>query len=86
MVSMVAQCFSIAATQIYSDPPTYYRGNGFALGSAMVGFCTCVVLVLRLQHLNRQKKGAAESDANNRLRSLSVEQLGNDHPDFYYFI
>lgn len=86
MVSMVAQCFSIAATQIYSDPPTYHRGNGFALGSAIIGFFTCIVLVIRLKHVNRKKKEAADSDTANRLRALSVEELGNEHPDFYHFL
>lgn len=85
IVSMVGQAFSIVATEIYSDPPRYYSGNGFALGSAVIGFCTCLLLMIKLQRANRQKRAAADSDTSNSLRLLSVEELGNEHPDFYYY-
>ena len=83
---MIAQAFSIAATQIYSDPPTYYRGNGFALGSAVIGLSTCIVIVFRLKRANRKKREAADSDAAQQLRLLSIEELGNEHPDFFHFV
>ncbi|KAK4501512.1 hypothetical protein PRZ48_007321 [Zasmidium cellare] len=86
IVCMIAQCFSIAGTEIYSDPPFYCRGNGFALGSAVVGLSACVVLVFRLKRANRKKREAADSDVARQMRLCSIEELGNDHPDFYHFI
>ncbi|KAF2171485.1 hypothetical protein M409DRAFT_18602 [Zasmidium cellare ATCC 36951] len=86
VVAMIGQCFALMATELYSDPPRYYRGNGIALRSAVVGFCTSAVLVVKLKHANEQKTRVASLELARRQRLLSIEELGNEHPDFYYFI
>jgi hypothetical protein len=85
IASMIGQCFSIAATQLYSDPPRYFRGNGFAVGSTVFAACFILGLHYRLELKNRRKRDAVDSDAAREARLLGVEECGNKHPDFLFY-
>jgi hypothetical protein len=81
---MVAQVFSIVGTQVYSDPPHYYRGNGFALGATVLAGICVLLLYIDLKSQNSKKRRDTDSAAARALRPLGVEEVGNNHPDFYY--
>lgn len=81
----IAQCLSIAGTQVYSDPPHYYRGNGFALGSSVIGGIAVILLFFDLKNENAKKRRDSDSEYAQSQRPLGIEDIGNKHPDFYYF-
>ncbi|KIY01719.1 uncharacterized protein Z520_01857 [Fonsecaea multimorphosa CBS 102226] len=81
----IGQCFSIVGTQVYSDPPHYYRGNGFGLGASVIGGIATIVLYFDLRNENAKKRRDAETDFARSQRSLGIEDIGNRHPDFFYF-
>lgn len=83
-MGMIGQIFSIVGTQVYSDPPYYYRGNGFALGFMVVGGLAVVVLFFDLQNENAKKRRDTHTDTARELRPCGIEDIGCRHPDFYY--
>ncbi|OQU99153.1 hypothetical protein CLAIMM_04827 [Cladophialophora immunda] len=85
VLGTVGQCFSIIGTQVYSDPPRYYRGNGFAFGASVVGGIATIALFFDLRNENAKKRRDADTDFARSQRSLGIEDIGNQHPDFYYF-
>ncbi len=86
LIGMIGQCFSIIGTQVYSDPPHYYRGNGFALGAAVIGGITTIICYFDLRNENAKKIRDTDTDFARSQRSLGIEDIGNKHPDFYYFL
>ena len=83
---MVGQCFSIASTQNYSDPPYYSRGNGFALGLLVVGFILTGVFMWFLARKNAEKVAAQQSEDAAAKRGMSIEEIQDRHPDFMYYL
>jgi len=86
LIGSIGQCFSIIGTQVYSDPPHYYRGNGFALGIAVLGGFAVIALWIDLTKENAKKRKDTATETARSMRSLGLEDLGNRHPDFYYLI
>lgn len=86
ILSMVAQSMNIAAAQIYSDPPHYYRGNGFILGVVVLGLCAAITLWFYFTRLNRLKEQNRDSDEARQMRALDIETIGDAHPDFVYWL
>lgn len=85
-MNMLGQCFSIAGTKVYSDPPQYYRGNGFVLGATMVGVVTALGFRFYLQRQNRRKAAEQWTEAAASLRACNVEEIGDRDPDFFYYL
>ncbi|KAL1962679.1 hypothetical protein VTN77DRAFT_9313 [Rasamsonia byssochlamydoides] len=85
-LNMFGQCFSIIGVEVYSDPPHYYRGNGFALGAMVVGIITTLLFQLYLHRRNLQKARNQHTEAAQRMRVLGVAEVGDDHPDFFYYL
>lgn len=83
-MNIFGQCFSIIGTQVYSDPPHYYRGNGFALGMSLLGIGVSLSLYLLLRRLNNLKQRNSDSDVAARQRNLGIEEMCDAHPDFFY--
>ena len=81
---MLSNVFSIVGTEVYSDPPHYYRGNGFALGASVISVLAVLLLYFDFRRENQKKRRDAHGDAAVQLRHKGVEELGNKHPDFYY--
>ena len=86
MILMIGQLFSIASSQNYSDPPYYYRGNGFALGFMVVGFILTGTFISFLHKKNVAKVAAQGSAEAAARRSMTVEEIQDAHPDFMYFL
>jgi hypothetical protein len=85
-ISMVGQCLSLAGTEVYSDPPHYYRGNGFALGAAVIGTVTAGILKIHLHRRNMQKHRDTDTGHAWSQRAMSIEEIGSDHPDYFFFV
>lgn len=85
---MIGQCFAIIGTKVYSDPPHYYRGNGFVLGMTLLGALTAATFVLYLHKQNLRKKQEQFSNDPSvaSRRALGAEQIGDKHPDFFYYL
>lgn len=82
----VGQSMALAGTEVYSDAPHYYRGSGFALGAMAIGLLTTVLLMIILARKNATKIAAKDSDEAIARRGLSLEEIWDDHPDFYYYL
>jgi hypothetical protein len=60
MILMLGQCMS-ASAQVYADAPLYNRGNGFSLGSMIMGFVITAIFMIYLGRLNRNKIARQDS-------------------------
>ena len=85
MSLMLGQCFSIASSQAYSDPPYYTRGNSIALSAMVVGGFTSGLLSWVFMRCNAKKETAQYTHAAVALRHMSLEEIQDDHPDFRYY-
>jgi hypothetical protein len=85
-INVFGQCFSIAAAEIYSDAPHYYRGNGFVLGTMVVGAMTSLILRWYLMKENERKERNQGSDEAARRRVMDIDHIGDAHPDFVYYL
>jgi hypothetical protein len=83
---VVGQSMALAGTEVYSDPPHYYRGSGFALGAMVIGLLSTVLLMIFLARKNAAKVAAQDSDEAIARRGLGLEEIWDDHPDFYYYL
>lgn len=83
---MVAQCFVILATKIYSDPPHFHRGNGFSFAFSVTGFVVAGLFQLYLMKKNARKRECQNLPEANIRRTMSIEEIMDDHPDFFYFL
>lgn len=83
---MSGQCFGIAASYAYSDPPYYRKGNGYALAFNVVGFVLTFVQIRLLMRRNAKKLAAANTPEVAALRLLGVEEIQDGHPDFLYYL
>jgi hypothetical protein len=86
MILMLSQCMSIASAEVYSDAPLYNRGNGFSLGSMVVGFITTAIFMVYLGRLNRNKLARQGSQEAALTRGKTIEEIQDAHPDFFYYL
>jgi len=83
---MIAQCFSIASSHAYVDPPYYVPGNSFALAMMVMGFVLSGVQIRLLMRRNKAKVAAQGSVEAAAQRRLGVEEIQDEHPDFIYYL
>ena len=86
LINTFGQCFVIMGTEVYSDAPYYHRGNGFAFAFSVAGAIIAGVFILYLRWKNLQKKqnqGTAEAAT---MRASGIEEIMDDHPDFFYYL
>jgi hypothetical protein len=87
---MVGLLCGIAGNQAYRDPPLYRKGHASALGMTMVTFLAAVSCWFYLKWKNAQKQknleavGEEDISERERLRDMSWDVVGDDHPDFFY--
>jgi hypothetical protein len=86
MMNIFGQCFSIAGAEVYSDPPRYYRGNGFSLGAVAIGAMMAGALMFYLSKQNVRKLRNQNTDEARSLRLSSIEEIGDAHPDFMFYL
>ena len=83
---MFGQCFSIASSHAYNNPPYYYAGNGFALAMMVTGFVLSGIQIQLLMKRNQAKVAAQGSAEVAAKRKLGVEEIQDAHPDFIYYL
>ncbi|CAK7207189.1 hypothetical protein SEUCBS139899_009997 [Sporothrix eucalyptigena] len=81
--NIISQCVSIGANQAYDDPPYYRKGQSASLGMCAAGLVFTVLTRLYMQYANKKKLAMPEEEKA-ALRGKSIEELGDEHPDFFY--
>ncbi|GAB5587371.1 hypothetical protein Unana1_02271 [Umbelopsis nana] len=85
-VNMLGDAFTLVVTLLFNTPPLYILGNAFVLGTVAVLFVSTATAMLLMSRLNKAKAAIASTAEAALLREKSIEEIGNDHPDFYYTI
>ena len=83
---MLGQCLAIAGTEAFDTPPHYYKGETLALAMTALGFCVSGAHIFYLHKQNKVKTRNQGSEEAARVRLLNVEEIGEHHPDFFYFL
>src|ERR1700761_5807767 len=85
VMNMVGQAFSIAGSRVFDSPPTYLKGKIFALALSLVGILVASCLMLYLKWQNAKKRREQFTDAVQEKRQMSLEDIFEQHPDFFYW-
>lgn len=90
VAGIFAQCFSIAASQVYTDPPRYLKGHGVMLAFLSFSLINTLAVYLWMKQQN-QKKDEIELDYRERgvahpHYSTSLEDEGDRHIKFRYIL
>lgn len=88
VTNMIGQSVVAAAVQAFDSPPYYEKGLKLISGFVAFMIPLSIFGVFYVQWVNRQKKAALESNSPEVMerRSMTFEELGSDHPDFFYQI
>lgn len=82
------QCYSIISTQIYDEPPRFFKGHGVLLGLNALAVISVVINYLLLKKENAKRDRLVEEmrarDQQVPGREKSFEELCDYHPDFRY--
>lgn len=80
------QSFSILEVEIFGNRPNYYPGKGLALAGTAFAALVTPLFQLYLKQKNRQKFANQDSEEAAAKRGLGIEAIGDDHPDFIYWL
>jgi hypothetical protein len=80
------QAFAILEVEIFGDPPNYYPGKGFALAGTTAAALVTPLSQLYLKRKNAQKLSNQDTEEAAAKRGLGIEEIGDDHPDFMYWL
>ncbi|KAJ9617685.1 hypothetical protein H2204_013560 [Knufia peltigerae] len=84
------QTWSIVATQIYTQPPHFYKGHGTLLGLNAVGMLATFTKYWIMKKSNAKKDQVARDFAargqQNPDSDKTYEELCDDHPNFRYVL
>lgn len=82
------QCYSIISTQIYDNPPRYFKGHGTLLGLNAVGVVAAVINYWLMKRENARRDLVAQEFEANGMEdpdlTKSYEELCDRHPLFRY--
>jgi sugar phosphate permease len=84
VINMVSQTMAIAANASFTDPPYYLKGTSANIGVLAAGVLIVLFNIFWMRRLNRTKVQNANTEKSEELRALSYDDIGCDHPDFYY--
>ncbi|KAH8705207.1 putative pantothenate transporter [Talaromyces proteolyticus] len=85
-INMVGQCFSIAGSKVFDDPPVYRKGKAFSLAFSLLGLIVSIALVVYLRWQNARKSARQNSAEAAEKRAMTLEEICDDHPDFMYWL
>ncbi|KAH8812389.1 major facilitator superfamily domain-containing protein [Xylogone sp. PMI_703] len=87
---VIAQCFSILASHIYTDPPQYIKGHSIVLSFQALALLSTIAAYLYMRHLNKRKDEEARSHADagtvHEHHHKSLEEVYDYHPSFRYVL
>lgn len=84
MINIVAHLISLGGQQAFIDPPLYHQGETVALAVVLITAALTGVLMLYFRWINAKKRREQHSEEAEKLRALSVDEIGNKHPDFFF--
>ncbi|KAJ9643658.1 hypothetical protein H2204_001803 [Knufia peltigerae] len=85
-INMVGQSFSIAGSMVFDSPPTYRKGKIFALSFALLGMLVAALLMGYLHVQNHKKRQNQHTPDARERRRMDLEEICEDHPDFFYWL
>ncbi|KAL6796270.1 major facilitator superfamily domain-containing protein [Trichoderma sp. SZMC 28013] len=86
MTNIISQLVALGGQQGFIDPPLYHRGEKVALSVVLVGALLTVITMLYFNWMNAKKRQEQSSEKAAEMRALSVDEIGNKHPDFFFSI
>ncbi|OJD32526.1 mfs transporter protein [Diplodia corticola] len=84
IINISAQLVAIGGNQAFNDPPYYRQGLGASLGMICMSGTVAGLLMVYLRVLNKRKVEEREGEKAARLRECGVDEVGNEHPDFFF--
>ncbi len=84
LINVFSQAVAIAGNLSYNDPPMYRTGLGASLGMIAMSGAVAALLDWYLRRLNAIKRRDQHTPEAEALRQLSIDEIGNRHPDFFY--
>ncbi|KAH6658034.1 putative pantothenate transporter [Truncatella angustata] len=84
LINVFAQLVAISSNFAYSDPPYYQQGLAISLAMVSMSGLVAGLQWLYLRRMNRKKAEQQYSAEANNKRSLSIDEIGNAHPDFFF--
>ena len=86
----VIQAFSIAATQVYTTPPRFFKGHGTLLGLNTVGVIAAMLQywIMKRENFKKEQRAAeyAREGREDPENEKSLEDLCDRHPQFRYVL
>jgi hypothetical protein len=79
------QSFALLGAEIFDDAPHYYRGKGLSLGGLVVGAVVTVLFIFYLRRANDRKRREQDSEEAAVKRTMTLEEICDDHPDFMFW-
>jgi hypothetical protein len=86
LLVVIGQATSIANAQVYSDAPRYTRGNSFSLAFTALGCILTAAFTWYLARMNAKKLARQGSDEASAERHMTIEEIQDEHPDFFYYL
>lgn len=80
------QCFAVMGLEIFTDAPKYERGKGLGFAASALSAMLVPVFILFISHLNKKKDRDQHSPEAVAKRRLGIEEIGDDHPDFRFWL
>lgn len=84
LINVFSQAVAIAGNMSFDDPPFYRKGLGSSLGMIALSGVVAGLLDWYLKILNAKKKREQHTPEAEILRQMSIDEVGNKHPDFFY--
>lgn len=80
------QAFAVLQVEIFGDKPNYYPGKGFAFAGTAAAALVTPLFQLYLKRENARKSANQHTEEAAAKRGLGIEEIGDDHPDFMYWL
>jgi hypothetical protein len=83
---LFGQSFSLLTSEIFNDPPHYYKGKGLSFAATALAALSIPPFMVYLKRENEKKDRFILSTEAQQNRLLGFEELCDAHPDFRYWL
>ncbi|KAK6221102.1 hypothetical protein LQW54_001675 [Pestalotiopsis sp. IQ-011] len=83
-VNVFSQLVAISANFAFGDPPYYRMGLGISLFMIAMSGVAAALQLGYLSLMNKVKRAEQHSELASRRRQLTIDEIGNAHPDFFF--